>query len=183
MESTDTKRFLKKIKAYYSNFNIDDFDVVNEWIEVLKPYSEEDVLKEFQKHLNSEYGNSIPKLHFLTKYLLTENQKQKRENTYEYYRCNICGASVHKQDFKEHMERCDSVEYLDGLAQKIKGTGLDKNVLRQMSKDKFLTFYWKCCNSAYERMEDGLEKKVLGNAIASHNGEPIKYEMSELFEN
>ena len=69
MELKDVKMVLKRIQVNYPNFIVDGY-VQSEWYRELKDYCLEDVMQKLEQHFRSEqYGNSIPKVYFLTKYL------------------------------------------------------------------------------------------------------------------
>ena len=69
-------------------------------------YSKEDVLKKFDEHLNGEYALEPPKLHFITKYLNTEEAKQRYGEDY-IVRCDLCGKQVYLTEYNtEHRDKC-----------------------------------------------------------------------------
>ena len=69
MELKDVKIILKRIQVNYPNFIVDSY-VQSEWYRELKDYCLEDVMQKLEQHFRSEqYGNSIPKVYFLKKYL------------------------------------------------------------------------------------------------------------------
>ena len=74
MEKKQVIEFMDRIKSHYQEFIIDDFKI-KEWYDELKDYSYEDVNKKLDEHLRSEqYGNFIPKVYFLTKFLTKEKE-------------------------------------------------------------------------------------------------------------
>ena len=97
MTILETNEFMKRIKSHYQEFVIDEFKQ-DEWYKELKKYDYEDVSKKFEEHLRSEtYGEYIPKLYFLTKYLIPSNKKGEiKEYTVH---CQICNKAV---DYKEY---------------------------------------------------------------------------------
>ena len=76
MTKAETISFIKKIKAYYPVFKLEE-EGVDEWASRLKPYSKDDILRKFEEHLKGEYALEPPKLHFLTKFLKTEEEKER----------------------------------------------------------------------------------------------------------
>lgn len=106
MTKNETLSFIKKIKAYYPIFMLDE-DGINEWANRLKPYDEKDVLDKFEKHLEGEYSaNEPPKLHYLTKFLKTREEKERASKDY-LIRCNLCGQEMYLSTYdNEHYGKC-----------------------------------------------------------------------------
>lgn len=106
MKKNEVAKFMKKIKAYYPSFEIEQDYITEEWYNKLKDYSYDDVLKKFDEHLDGELSASQPKLHFLTKYLKTEEEKMKAQNDY-LIRCNLCGKEMYLSTYdNEHYSKC-----------------------------------------------------------------------------
>ena len=117
MTKAETLKFLNKIKAYYYNFSLEDY-VKDEWIEKLKPYSKEDIEEKFEEHLHGEYALNPPQLHFLTKYLKTEDEKQKAGEDF-IIKCNLCGDTMFLQDYeRKHYKKCLLIKTLIPILQK-----------------------------------------------------------------
>lgn len=77
LNKKETINFMERVKSHYQEFIIDDFKI-SEWYGKLKDYDAEDVNKKFDEHLGSEvYGDYIPKIMFLTKYLTPTKEKGK----------------------------------------------------------------------------------------------------------
>ena len=105
MTKVEVLKLLNKIKVYYPTFSLEDY-VKEEWIEKLSPYSNDDVLRKFDEHLNGEYALEPPKLHFLTKFLKTEEEKEKFKGDY-LIRCNLCGQEMYLSEYEnEHYSKC-----------------------------------------------------------------------------
>lgn len=105
MTKPEILKFLNRIKAYYYNFSLEE-TVKNEWIDKLKPYSKEDVEEKFEEHLRGEYALEQPKLHFLTRYLKTEEEKERTIDDY-LIRCNLCGNEMRLSEYeKSHYNKC-----------------------------------------------------------------------------
>ena len=110
MTRDEVKNLFKRIKSNYSTFVADEYKLT-EWCKELKDYDETDVHKKLEEHMRSaEYGNSEPKLYFLTKFLKTKEEKNKVEK----YRlqCTICGKFIPEDDYDSHYERCLDVDYI-----------------------------------------------------------------------
>ena len=77
MTIKETNQFMERIKSHYQEFIVDDFKI-KEWHKELSKFDLEDVNKKLDEHLkSSEYGEYIPKLFFLTKYLIPSKDKGK----------------------------------------------------------------------------------------------------------
>lgn len=118
MTKNETLSFIKKIKAYYPIFMLDE-DGVNEWADRLKPYDYEDVLEKFEKHLEGEYSaTEPPKLHYLTKFLKTREEKEKASTDY-LITCNLCGQEMYLSTYDgEHYKKCCLIKALIPLLKK-----------------------------------------------------------------
>ena len=105
MTKAETISFIKKIKAYYPIFKLEE-EGVDEWASRLKPYSKDDILRKFEEHLRGEYALEPPKLHFLTKFLKTEEEKERFSNDY-LIRCNLCGQEMYLSEYdNSHYQKC-----------------------------------------------------------------------------
>lgn len=105
MVKQETAKFLKKIKAHYQNFIIEDY-VIDEWHSKLKPYEYRDVLEKFEEHLKGEYADRPPMLHYITKFLRTKEEKEKAQEDYKI-RCNLCNEEMYLSDYEnKHYRKC-----------------------------------------------------------------------------
>lgn len=105
MTKVEVLKFLNKIKAYYYSFSLEDY-VKDEWIEKLKPYAKEDIEEKFEEHLRGEYALEPPKLHFLTRYLRTIDDKEKAGEDF-YVQCGLCGQWLFLSDLEnKHYPKC-----------------------------------------------------------------------------
>lgn len=124
MELKDVKTILTRIKVNYPNFVNDDY-TRSEWYKELKDYSLNDVMEKLEQHFRSEqYGNQIPKVYFLTKYLTKEKEKGKTLDI--NIKCQLCGKTVSFDDYDKHYDRCSSVEYLNNQSIKYFNNPIDK---------------------------------------------------------
>lgn len=105
MTKTEILRFMKKIKAYYQEFSLEDY-VIEEWEEGLKPYEKEDVENKFQEHINGSLALEPPKLHFITKFLKTKEEKEKYSEDF-LIRCDLCKEEMYYSDYiGGHRDKC-----------------------------------------------------------------------------
>lgn len=129
MTKTEVLRFLNRIKAYYYNFSLEDI-VKDEWVDKLKPYGKEDVEAKFEEHLKGEYALEPPKLHFLTRYLKTEEEKARTSDDY-LIRCNLCGNEMYLSEYeKNHHAKCLVIKALLPILQK-KGDDVNYEILNE----------------------------------------------------
>lgn len=129
MNKAETIKFMRKIKAYYPMFSNEDY-VIEEWVEKLKPYSKDDIERKFDEHINGSYALNPPQLHFLTKFLKTEEQKEKSLTDF-IVRCNLCGEEMYLSDYdNEHYKKCLLIKTLIPLLEK-KGEIVDYKSLNQ----------------------------------------------------
>lgn len=141
MEKRETIQFMERIKSHYQEFVIDDFKI-KEWHKELCKYDVDDVNKKLEEHLKSEvYGDQIPKLYFLTKYLIPTDVKGKvKHNMLE---CTLCGQSIFDDDFDKHYARCLASLTITKDLKKYFNLDVDYQKLMFLSEKDF--------NSVYER--------------------------------
>lgn len=150
MTREDTKNFLRRIKQHYQEFSVDDYKV-SEWYNELKDYSVEDINNKFEEHLrNEQYGNSIPKIWFLTKYLTKEKDKGKNNANEIHTNCMICGKELILSEYEEHYHKCSSIDYIIRQYKKFKGQEISRKDLEELSDKKFEEVYEKIINMTYE---------------------------------
>lgn len=159
MELKEVSMLLKRIKSHYQEFIVDDFKV-NEWYKELKDYSLEDVMDRLEQHFRSEqYGNQIPKVYFLTKYLTKEQDKGKELTGSE--RCHVCNKWINIKEFEKHFDRCSSVDYLNRRNIQYFNKPIDKEKYMIMEQKEFDEKYNKMCYYIYEQTQDPREKEYL----------------------
>ena len=159
MEKKQVIKFMQRIKSHYQEFIIDDFKV-EEWYKELKDYNEEDVNKKLENHLNSEqYGEQIPKIYFLTKYLIKEQDKDKQLTGSK--QCHICHKFINIDDFEKHFDRCSSVDYLNRRNIDYFNKPIDKEKYMTMQQKEFDEKYNKMCYYIFERTQNPKEKYCL----------------------
>lgn len=141
MTKAEVLKFLNKVKAYYYNFSLED-NVKEEWTEKLKHYDNDDILRKFDEHLNGEYALDPPKLHFLTKYLKTEEEKLKTSNDY-VIRCNLCQKEMYLSDYNnKHYKKCLLIRTLVPILVS-KGQNVDYNTLDEYDYETLDKVYEK----------------------------------------
>lgn len=148
MERKETIEFMQRIKSHYQEFIIDDFKI-DEWHKELKRYDYEDINKKFEEHLKSEvYGEQIPKLYFLTKYLTPTEDKNKKVN-YDIT-CRLCGLNIPADKYDEHYDRCCGANVIVSDIKKYFNLTVDYNQLMAMNDDLYEKTYIKYLNKMLE---------------------------------
>lgn len=181
MELKDVKIILNRVKVNYPTF-VNDGYTQSEWYKELKDYSLEDVMQKLEQHFRSEqYGNSIPKVYFLTKYLTKEKEKNIKENI--KYKCPFCEKYIDSDMYDEHYDRCSSIDYLIRMSNKYFNKPLNKEKLQQANDDTLDSYYWNFCNKLLEVVDkDTPTYKSLVNKIKAHNEEDVDYEVDDILE-
>lgn len=178
MEKKQVIEFMDRIKSHYQEFVIDDFKI-KEWYEELKQYGFEDVNKKLDEHLRSEqYGNSIPKVYFLTKYLTKE--KDKGTKTY-IISCSNCGKHISSNEIDKHYERCNSVGFLITNSKKYLNKNLNRQKLMEVDEKTFKDYYYKVCSEIMPLIDDNsMKRKCIENILSRHYTGENKYTMKEI---
>lgn len=105
MTKVEVLKLLNKIKVYYPSFSLEDY-VKEEWINKLKPYDNEDVLEKLDEHLQGDKSKELPKLHFITKFLKTPEEKKRYTGNF-IINCNLCGKEMTLSEYdNEHYGKC-----------------------------------------------------------------------------
>lgn len=139
MNKKETIHFMDRVKSHYQEFIIDDFKI-SEWYGKLKDYDAEDVNKKFDDHLGSEiYGESIPKIYFLTKYLTPTKDKGKVVH-YTVY-CPKCSKEIPDEEFEYHTQRCYEASTIIRDLKKYFNRNLQKEKIMTLSDEKFDELY------------------------------------------
>ena len=172
MTQKETSDFLKRIKSHYQEFIVDDYKI-QEWYQALKDFDFEDVNRKLESHLRSEtYGESIPKVYFLTKYLTPSKDKGKIEKF--KINCPICNECVTDDEFDKHYSKCLSIEYLSKQSIKYKNQELDKEKYKNMSDEEFEKKYDAICEYVLKKTEDLEEKGRLSNYFELKIGSTVE---------
>lgn len=160
MTKSEVLHFMKKIKSYYQNFAIEDY-ILDEWYDRLKPYSIEDVYKKLDEHLNGNYQNEIPKLHFITKFLKTPAEKSEEKIV---IRCAFCGKSIELEKHERHLTRHNSITYIKRNERRI-GKVFDETKMYELTEVEFDRLYKKILEALYVVSKDEKEKEILEKII------------------
>lgn len=173
MELKDVKMVLKRIQVNYPNFVLDGY-VQSEWYRELKDYCLEDVMQKLEQHFRSEqYGNSIPKVYFLTKYLKKANEKKEIDKEKILTICPLCGETISLAEFDKHHDRCCSIDYLNRKSIKLYNKEINKEKYKNMSEEEFYNIYDKFIKIVYESAENIKEKNAIKKYIYGDEDERL----------
>jgi len=165
MELKDVKTILARIKSNYPTFVNDDY-TRSEWYKELKDYSLEDVMDKLEQHFRSEqYGNSIPKVYFLTKYLTKEKDKKTNKADNLMVFCQICGKKIPLSTYQEHYGRCLDVGYLQTQLQKYANKDINIEAFREMDEETFKEKYDKVAKYVYDNTDNDEEREYIGRYL------------------
>lgn len=141
MTKSEVVDFMKVIKAYYQNFLVEDY-VVDEWYKQLSKYEKDDVYEKFEEHLKGDYQTQPPKLHYLTKYLKTPEEKEKSKQVPYLVACNLCGNFMSLDEYNEHYDKCltEEIVYREILRE---GTDIGRDELKKLSRETLNDIYKK----------------------------------------
>ena len=160
MKINETNNLMKRIKEHYQDFIVDE-GKIEEWHKFLKDYSYSDVSKKLDEHLSSqEYGQYIPKVAFLVKYLTKEEDKGKTED-YKI-QCYLCKRFIKNSEYQEHFSRCSSINYMNRQRYKYFGKEFDETTKKQlwnMSEESFRKKYREMLEVVRKNTEDEYEKE------------------------
>ena len=160
MTREESKNLMKRIKEHYQDFIVDE-GKIDEWHEYLKDYSYNDVSKKLDEHLSSEqYGQYIPKVAFLVKYLTKEEEKGKVED-YKI-QCYLCKKNIKNSEFENHFKRCSSINYMNRQRYKYFGKEFDEKGIKQlwdMEEEAFRKKYREMLEIVKNNTDDEYEKE------------------------
>ena len=178
MEIQETIKTMERIKQHYQDFIIDDYKI-DEWHSELCKYDFKEVNQKIDQHMRSEqYGQYIPKIYFLTRDLKTLEQKaEKKEYTVI---CPHCRAYMDYEKYDKHIERCNSVEFMQQQCDRFNLKPIDKDYFRKMPQVQFDEYYNKVLDLIYRKATDEKELNRLMAIKASGQGKKVQFEINEL---
>lgn len=160
MTIQETNRIMLRIKEHYQDFIIDE-GKIDEWHTYLADYSYKDVSKKLDEHLSSEqYGQYIPKVAFLVKFLTKEKEKGKVED-YKI-QCYLCKKFIKNSEYQEHFKRCSSINYMNTQRYKYFGVRFDISAIKQlwnMDEETFRKKYREMLEIVKNNTKDECEKE------------------------
>ena len=103
MSYDEFAKIIEMISSHYPKFNLEDYQL-KFWYDKLKDYTQEDVIKRFQSHLQGNYAYAEPKLNYLLKNLTTKKEKETED--VRYIECPFCHRKYEFPLERESQERC-----------------------------------------------------------------------------
>lgn len=160
MTRKESIEFMERIKSHYQDFIINEFKI-NEWHKELSLYDYDDVNQKLDEHLRSnEYGESIPKLFFLTKYLIPSKEKGKIKKY--TIKCQLCEREIPDTEYDLHYSKCSSANTIVRDFKNYFNYNVDYNQLMVMPRDKFELAYKKYLTKMLESDKvSTLRKKII----------------------
>ena len=102
MQLKEVESLNEKIDIHYNTEYSKNDNLVKEWYKELKKYDSVDVFRKLEEHLRSNFSNIPPKLFYLTKDLVTPEQKISMGMIST--NCTICGRKLNLLDFENHFK-------------------------------------------------------------------------------
>lgn len=137
MNYDEFKKLLISIESNYPKFKLEDYQI-KFWWDKLKNYYFNDVYKKFQQHLDGELNYTYPSLNFLTKSILTVEQKLKQGKIFAI--CPFCGKKYEYpsdySNWKKCHNRCSMINNI-----LLKSKQFNINILDFFEKDIMLMKY------------------------------------------
>lgn len=175
MNKKEVEQFLLKIKSHYQNFSIEDY-IVEEWQKALKNFDSIDVYNKLDKHLKGEYANSLPQIHFITKFLKTKKEKQVVKKG--IIECRYCGKKYDSEndiEWDKCEEKCRRIKYIKDKTSKY-GLKLESN-LEDMEIEEIDKVYEKLITYIADKYSDKLdprEASVINRILERNKNEDIE---------
>ena len=178
MSRKEVTDLLEKIQAYRQSFLITNV-LINEWCRILEPYDYLDVDKKLDEYFqNGDNFGRYPDVYYLTKYLKKHDEKLKIG--INYARCQICGDLIDIQEYDNHFEKCNSVDYLCRMSKKYYNKNLNRQKMMSSDKKEFEKYYWNFCEKLVDEMDNNFQKHLLENSILTHYGHDPKYSLNDI---
>ena len=160
MTKPEVIHFMQKIKAHYPEFNINEKFIINEWYDKLKKYDINDVYRKLDQHLEGEFQKQPPRLHYITRYLKTPEEKKREQSKDFLIRCNLCHQEMWLSEYEEtHFNKCSSIKYIQNTLKK-NGYKAEYEKLENMDNEEFKKLYNKCKELNYEQRDKVPIKKI-----------------------
>ena len=179
MTKEQTIEIVDKIKVYRPKFEITQ-NVIEEYFKVFEKYDFEDVEQKLNDYLSDLTNkNSYPDPLYLTKYLRTSYDKA--HTAEPRITCPYCLKAIRNLEYKAHVDRCSSVDWLCEMAYFYFDKKLDKQKLFELDNNTFDRKYYEFSKMLYPKLPDGsAQKKILDNVIKSYEGIPVGYTLEEI---
>lgn len=179
MTREETKIIVDRVKANRQFFSITEL-VYSEWHRFMVDYDFKDISEQLDKFLLDFNGeNRLPSAQELIKNCKTIIQKNENKVDYKVF-CSSCNKIINFKNYEQHLDKCNSINYIVENMKKYFKKNIDRRSLWQMNQQQFEKTYWNFCEQLYPLLEDGRDKKSLSNAIETHYGKEPKFILKEV---
>ena len=161
MQLKEVESLNEKIDIHYNTEYSKNDNLVKEWYKELKKYDSVDVFRKLEEHLRSNFSNIPPKLFYLTKDLVTPEQKISMGMIST--NCTICGRKLNLLDFDAHFEKCSKILFIKENVKTYLNQDINVEEYYIMS-DQDITKRWeKIANIVLQKSDNELLKKCIMN--------------------
>lgn len=179
MDRTQVRNLVNNISKYRPDLKMDNY-VIEEYIKVLEPYSNDDVRHRAEELL------SAGKDYYINPYLLVRGLYKEAEKDTEITGkviCPDCGRYFTVKDIEDHTARHNSIKYLNWGYKKFLGREMKvtNEQLMNMSEKEFDDNYYKSLEKFLTLAQSGsMEYKGIKNVLDTKNGKPATFKLEEL---
>jgi hypothetical protein len=179
MDRVQVRNLINNISKYRPDLKMDNY-VIEEYIRVLGPYSNEDVRNRVEDLL------SAGKEYYINPYLLVRGLDKETDKNAELtgkILCPDCGKCFSVNDIEEHTARHNSIKYLNWGYKKFLGREMKatNEQLMNMSEKEFDDNYYKSLEKFLTlATPNSTEYKGIKNVLDTRNGRPATFKYEEL---
>lgn len=179
MNRTQVRNLVNNISKYRPDLKMDS-SIIEEYIRVLEPYSNEDVNERVRELL------SAGKEYYINPYLLVRGIVKEADKNTEITGkiiCPDCGEYFTVNNIEEHTARHNSIKYLNWGYKKFLGREMKvtNEALLNMSQREFDDNYYKSLEKFLTLAQpNSLEYKGIKNVLDTRYGGAATYKLEEL---
>ena len=179
MDRTQVRNLINNISKYRPDLKMDNY-VIEEYIKVLEPYSNEDVWERTRDLL------SAGKEYYINPYLLIRGLDKEADKNAEITGkviCPDCGGSFTINTIEEHTARHNSIKYLNWGYKRFLGREpkVSNETLMNMSQKEFDDNYYKSLEKFLTLTQpNSLEYKGIKNVLDTRYGGAPTFKLEEL---
>lgn len=179
MDRVQVRNLLNNMTKYRPDLKIDN-TIVEEYIKVLEPYSNEDVRRRVQDLL------SAGKEYYINPYLIVRGiikEVDKNPDIDGKIYCPDCGQYFTVNNIEDHTARHNSIKYLNWGYKKFLGREMkvSNEDLLNMEKNEFDDNYYKSLEKFLTLTQpNSLEYKGIKNVLDTRNGGTAAFKLEEL---
>lgn len=179
MNKIQVRNLLNNMSKYRPDLKIDN-TIIEEYIKVLEPYSNDDVRRRVEDLL------SAGKEYYINPYLIVRGiikEVDKNPDLDGKILCPDCGQYFTVNNIERHTARHNSIKYLNRSYKKFLGREMKvtDDVLLNMSDKEFNDNYYKSLEKFLTlATPDSLEYKGIKNVLDTRNGGTATFKLEEL---